>query len=344
MDRLEITQPDDMHVHFRDDACLTRTVTATASTFARAIVMPNLTPPIIDTHMARAYRERIAKVIPKNNPFTPLLAIYLTEQTSQQTIIDISQTPWLIGCKLYPAGATTNSQYGIKNLKNIYPILQIMQEHHVPLLIHGEIADEHCDVFEREQHFIDDALSPIVKQFPNLPIVLEHVSTREAVEFIQSSPKHIAATITAHHLLYNRNTLLAGKLRPHYYCAPILKHQKHQQALCDAIASGDSHFFLGTDSAPHAENAKLSACGCAGIFTAHAALELYAEVFEHLGILNKLEAFSSFNAADFYQLPRNSNKITLVKKSWTVPPHYSLGDKRLIPLRANEAVHWSIER
>lgn len=344
MEKLEIIQPDDMHVHFRDDMYLASTVTATAKTFARAIVMPNLTPPIIDTASAFAYRERIINAIPANYHFTPLLAIYLTEQTSKQTIIDISQTPWLIGCKFYPAGATTNSQYGIKQLENIFPILQLMQEYQVPLLIHGEISDDHCDVFEREQRFIDEALSVIINKFPILPIVLEHISTKEAIQFIQSTPKHIAATITVHHLLYNRNTLLAGKLRPHYYCAPILKHAKHQQALCDAVVSGDPQFFLGTDSAPHAQTAKLSACGCAGVFTAHAALELYAEVFDELGVLDKLEGFSSFYGADFYQLPRNTRKIMLTKQSWDVPSHYPFGDQIVIPLRANEKIHWSITR
>jgi dihydroorotase len=343
MNTLQLTQPDDMHVHFRDHACLTRTVAETAKTFARAIVMPNLTPPVTDKTIAAAYRERIIKAIPANHSFSPLLAIYLTEQTSKQTIIDISQTPWLIGCKFYPAGATTNSQFGVKHVTNIYPLLETLQEYHVPLLIHGEIADDACDVFEREQRFIDDVLAKIINQFPTLRIVLEHISTREAVECIQSTPKHIAATITAHHLLYNRNALLAGKLRPHYYCAPILKHQKHQNALCDAIVSSNPKFFLGSDSAPHSESAKLSACGCAGVFTAHAALEFYAEVFEQLGVLDKLEAFSSFYAADFYGLPRNTKKITLTKKAWTVPTQYSLGDDHLIPLRAGELIHWSVE-
>lgn len=342
MEKLEITQPDDMHVHLRDNEYLTTTVPATAKAFARAIVMPNLTPPIVDTATAIAYRQRILEAIPPHNHFSPLLAIYLTEHTSQQTIIDISQTPWLIGCKFYPAGATTNSQFGVKRLENIYPILEIMQEYRVPLLIHGEISDDACDVFEREKYFIDEALQPLIHRFPLLPIVLEHISTQEAVQCVQSAPQNVAATITVHHLMFNRNNLLAEKLRPHYYCAPILKHKKHQQALCDTIITGNKKFFLGTDSAPHAETAKLAACGCAGVYTAHAAIELYAEVFDQLGILDKLEGFSSFHGADFYGLPRNQHKITLLKKDWEVPSFYSFGNHPLIPLRANEKVHWSL--
>ena len=338
---LTLTRPDDWHLHLRDGAALAGTVPSAARYFGRAIVMPNLTPPVIDGAMALAYRERILAQRPAGSSWQPLMVIYLTDRTSPGTVAGALEAG-VTAAKLYPAGATTNSDSGVTAIENVYPALEAMAESGMPLLVHGEVTRHGVDVFDREARFVEEQLAPLVERFPGLKVVLEHVSTREAVEFVLSAGDRVAATITPQHLMYNRNDMLVGGVRPHYYCLPILKRDTHQQALREAVTGGSRKFFLGTDSAPHEQGTKETACGCAGCFSSHAALELYAEVFEELGVLDRLEAFASFNGADFYGLPRNDDTVTLRREPWTVPADYPLGDGRVVPLRAGEPVAWRV--
>ena len=341
-DRITLTRPDDWHIHLRDGDLLPHTVSDAARVFARAIIMPNLVPPVRDGQQADAYRARILAARPAGSPFEPLMVLYLTDQTSAEQIREAARQGQAVAAKLYPAGATTNSQSGVTALDNIRPALEAMAEVGMPLLVHGEVTHAEVDIFDREKAFIDQQLVGLVDQYPELRIVFEHITTADAVDFVRQAPERVAATITAHHLLFNRNHMLAGGIRPHFYCLPILKRQQHQQALHDAAISGSSKFFLGTDSAPHARHAKEAACGCAGCYSAHAAIELYAEVFDQLGALDKLEGFASFFGPDFYRLPRNRDQITLVRDSWPVPDSLPLGEQNVVPLRAGEHIHWRL--
>ena len=337
---LRITRPDDWHLHLRDGPEMASVVGHTARQFARAIVMPNLRPPVVDTAMALAYRDRILAALPDSADFTPLMTLYLTDNTAPGEIRVAKGSGAVHGAKLYPAGATTNAENGVTRLERIYPVLEAMQREDLPLLVHGEATGEDIDVFDRERRFIDDSLTRLVRDFPGLRIVFEHITTADAAAFVREAPATVAATITPHHLLYNRNAILAGGIRPHYYCLPVLKRERHRRALIEAAVSGDARFFHGTDSAPHAVGAKESVCGCAGIYSAHAAIELYAEAFEQAGALERLEGFASFHGADFYGLPRNRREIRLVREPWTVPDAYDFGEKRVRPLRAGETVAW----
>lgn len=338
---LTIIQPDDLHVHLRDNLSLSTTTKYSSRYFNRIIVMPNTSPPITTVEMAKAYQQRILSHV--NTPhFTPLMTLYLTKDITPELIQQAKQSGFIHGVKLYPANATTNSQWGLANLQEAYPVFAAMEACGLPLLIHGEVTDPDVDVFDREKIFIDRHLIPLLEKFPTLRVVLEHITTKDAADFITSASKNVAATITAHHLLLNRNDLFKGGIRPHLYCLPILKRQHHQEALLQAATSGNAKFFLGTDSAPHPRKAKESACGCAGIFTAHAALEFYAEAFESVNALDKLEAFASFYGADFYGLPRNQEKITLVRESWIAPETIPLGDDVLVPLRAGQEIQWRV--
>jgi dihydroorotase len=339
---LTITRPDDWHVHLRDGEQMRSVVGATARVFGRAIVMPNLEPPVTTVAAAAAYRERIAAALPAASRFAPLLTLFLTDNTPAAEIAHARRSGFVIGAKYYPAGATTNSDSGVTAIERVYPALEAMQKHALPLLIHGEVTAREVDVFDRESVFIDELLARIVRDFPELRIVLEHITTREAAEFIAAAPAHVGATITPQHLLHSRNALFAGGVRPHFYCRPILKRESHRQALIKAATAGNAKFFLGTDSAPHARNAKENACGCAGCYTAHAALELYAEAFEAAGALDKLEAFASFHGADFYSLPRNGDTVTLKRESWTVPGEYVFGEQTVVPLNAGATMRWRI--
>lgn len=340
---LTIARPDDWHVHLRDGAALADTVPAMARYFGRAIVMPNLLPPAVTPEQAGAYRERILAARPAGSAFEPLMVLYLTEGTTVDDIRRAKACGYVHAVKLYPAGATTNSQSGVTDVSNVDAVLAEMAACGMPLLIHGEVTHSEIDIFAREKVFIDTILKPLVARHPTLRVVLEHITTADAVEFVREAPAHIAATITAHHLLFNRNHMLAGGIRPHYYCLPILKHSRHQAALIEAATSGSAKFFLGTDSAPHAQGAKEAACGCAGAYTAHAAIELYAEVFEAANALDKLEGFASHFGADFYGLPRHRDTITLVRKDWTVPASYPFGEHQVIPVRAGESLAWQVE-
>ncbi|MDO6507720.1 dihydroorotase [Colwellia sp. 4_MG-2023] len=339
---LTITRPDDWHVHLRDGLVLKNTVADISRYFARAIVMPNLVPPVTDAKLAKSYHDRIMAVAANDN-FKPLMVLYLTDQTSAQDIIEAKESGLVFAAKLYPAGATTNSSSGVTDIAKMADVFAAMQSVGMPLLIHGEVTDCNIDIFDREQVFIDTILSPLVANYPNLKVVLEHITTKNAVDFVKSASNNVAATITVHHLLYNRNDMLVGGIRPHYFCLPILKRNIHQQALIEAATSGSAKFFLGTDSAPHAQHAKESACGCAGVYSAHAAIELYAEVFEQENALDKLEAFASLNGPEFYQLPINTDKITLVKKSWKVPATMSFGDDVVVPVRADDDILWQVK-
>ncbi len=339
---LTITRPDDWHLHLRDDAALNRTVVDTARQFARAIIMPNLRPPVTTTQMATDYRQRILAVLPDNTDFQPLMTLYLTDNTAADEIKTAVNSGIVKAVKLYPAGATTNSNAGVTDLKNCYRTLETMQKLGMPLLIHGEVTDHDIDIFDREKRFIDDKLIPLLNDFPELKVVFEHITTADAANFVSEAGPNLAATITPHHLLYNRNDLLVGGIRPHYFCLPVLKRNTHQQALLTAATSGNPKFFLGTDSAPHARHTKENSCGCAGIYSAHAAIELYAEAFEAMDALDQLEGFASFYGADFYGLPRNQTQITLHKQSWQVPETLTFADSELVPLRAGEAINWQI--
>lgn len=342
IDRLTLLRPDDWHIHLRDGALLPRTVADAARTFARAIIMPNLVPPVRNAVEADQYRQRILSARPADSAFQPLMVLYLTDQTSAADIHNAIQSGFVHAAKLYPAGATTNSDSGVTRLEAIYPALEAMSEVGMPLLVHGEVTHSDVDIFDREKRFIDDQLLGLVNRFPNLKVVLEHITTADAADFVRSASDKVAATITAHHLLYNRNHMLAGGIRPHFYCLPILKRNTHQDALLDAATSGSAKFFLGTDSAPHAQNAKETSCGCAGCYTAYAAIELYAEAFEQRNALDKLEGFASHFGADFYQLPRNQDTITLVREPWTAPASLAFGEQQLVPLRAGEILNWRV--
>lgn len=339
---LTLTQPDDWHIHLRDGNALLRTVNDAARQFARVIVMPNLVPPVSNAAEAQEYRHRISAALQGDATLDPLMVLYLTDLTSAETIVEAKKSGLVHAAKLYPAGATTNSDSGVTDIKKIYPALGAMQKVGMILAVHGEVTHSDIDIFDREARFIDSTLSQIVSEFPELRIVFEHITTKQAVDFVDASADTIAATITAHHLLYNRNDLLAGGIRPHYYCLPILKRQLHQQALNKAATSGSKQFFLGTDSAPHLQHSKESDCGCAGCYTAFAAIELYAEAFERSNALDKLEGFASFYGADFYQLPRNTSKITLQKTTWNAPAYLPMGEDKLIPLRAGQEISWQL--
>lgn len=340
--KITLTKPDDWHCHFRDNEKLSRTVIDTSARFQRAIIMPNLSTPITTVPQAKKYLERIQNHIPKNISFQPLMTLYLHDEMDVQTIHDAKQSGFIVACKLYPAGATTHSKAGVTNLEKIYSVIEAMQKEELLLLLHGESIDPAIDIFDREKIFIEKQLTKLLKQFPNLRMVLEHISTKTAVEFVKQAPKTLAATITPHHLLLNRNDLLLGGIRPHYYCLPIVKRKEDQKALIEAATSGNPKFFLGTDSAPHAISQKENACGCAGIYSSHAAIELYTEIFEEHGVLNQLESFASLNGANFYRLPINKESITLVKESWKVPEKLSFGKESLIPLAAGKMLRWKI--
>ncbi|MEN8212938.1 MAG: dihydroorotase [Pseudomonadota bacterium] len=339
MNTLTITRPDDWHLHLRDGEMLAAVAPDTARQFARAIVMPNLDPPVCTTEQALDYRRRILETLPDASHFEPLMTLYLTDQTSAA---EIGVDPRVHAVKWYPAGATTNSSRGVTDISRCYEVLEKMQQHGMPLLVHGEVTDPGVDVFDREKVFIERDLIPVTERFPGLRVVLEHVTTRQGVEFVTAASDTVAATITAHHLLLNRNALFAGGLRPHHYCLPVLKREEHRRALVEAATSGSPKFFLGTDSAPHAKSAKESSCGCAGIYTAHVAIELYAEVFDETGALDRLEAFASFHGADFYGLPRNSSTITLQRRAWRVPDVLSMEHAGLVPFRAGEMMQWRL--
>ncbi len=342
MTHLTLVRPDDWHVHLRDDDALDNTVPDAARDFGRSIVMPNLVPPVTTTAQALAYRERILARLPADSQWQPLMVLYLTDNTSPEEISKAKASGRVAACKYYPAGATTNSDSGVTDLRNIYPVLAKMEQEGLPLLLHGEVTDSDIDIFDREAVFIERHLQPLVADFPALKIVLEHITTQQGAEFVASAADNVAATITPQHLLYNRNQMLVGGIRPHLYCLPILKKNIHQQALIAAATSGSPKFFLGTDSAPHAQNRKEAACGCAGCYSNHAAMALYAEAFERANALDKLEAFASFHGADFYGLPRNTDSITLSRTPWQVPASVPLGNNTMIPLCAEETLNWQV--
>jgi dihydroorotase len=339
---LTLTRPDDCHLHLRDGEQMRAVLQDTARCFARAVVMPNLKPPVITAAMALAYRERILAALPPGMRFEPLMTLYLTDNTPPSEIFEGRRNGTIHGVKYYPAGATTNSAAGVTDIARCYGTLAAMEEMDVPLLVHGEVTDPAVDVFDREKSFLDKVLMPLTLRFPQLRIVFEHITTQEAVEFVTGTGDHIAATITVHHMLLNRNAMFQGGIRPHHYCLPVLKRETHRQKLVEAAISGNPKFFLGTDSAPHPRSAKESTCGCAGVYTAHAAIELYAEAFEQAGALDKLEAFASFHGADFYKLPRNKDSITLKKESWTMLSQLDFGNETLVPLRAGESLAWTL--
>ncbi len=340
-DTLTITRPDDWHIHFRDGAAMQSVLPDTARVFGRAIAMPNLRPPVVNVDDAASYRERLLAAA-AGTSFEPLMTLYLTDNTAPETIHRARESGFVHAVKYYPVGATTNSDSGVTELTKAYPAIAAMEETGLPLLLHGEVVDPEVDVFDREAVFIERHLVQLMKDFPKLKIVLEHITTRQAAEFVAAAPANVAATVTVHHLLYNRNAMFKGGIRPHLYCLPVLKREQHRQALVAAAISGNPKFFLGTDSAPHAVGAKESACGCAGIYSAHAAIELYAEVFEDAGALDQLEAFASFYGADFYGLPRHADTITLRRESWTVPASLGMGAETLVPLRAGETIRWRV--
>jgi len=342
MQQLTFTRPDDWHLHVRDGVAMHSVITVTARVFSRAIIMPNLKPPITTVTQALAYREAILAALPSGSSFKPLMTLYLTDQTSVEELIELKNTPEVVAIKYYPAGATTNSDSGVTDLRKVWHLLEKIEELQIPLLIHGEVTASSVDIFDRESYFIEYVLDPVLQSFPNLRVVLEHITTRQAVEYVVAGSDNLAATITAHHLLLNRNALFTGGIRPHHYCLPVLKREIHRLALLDAATSGNPKFFLGTDSAPHAQTAKESSCGCAGIYTAPAAIELYAEVFDQADALDKLEGFASFYGADFYQLPRNTDTITLRKQAWTMAEKLSFGNSEIIPFRAGEVIDWQV--
>ena len=341
-DTISITRPDDWHLHLRDDAALATTVPHSARCFRRAIVMPNLKPPVTSVAAAGEYRERIVRTTPPGSGFEPLMTLYLTDNLPVSEIERAAREPWLAAVKYYPAGATTNSESGVTDIEKVYPALERMQELDLPLLLHGEVNDAGVDIFDREAVFIDRILQPLRERFPHLRIVLEHITTREAVQFVSEAPPRTGATITAHHLLFDRSDMLAGGIRPHLYCLPILKRDIHREALRAAATGGDPRFFLGTDSAPHRVGEKESACGCAGIYTAPSAIELYAEVFDEEQALDRLEAFAAFHGADFYGMERNVSQIELIRESWTAPARHALGNAEVVPIRAGEEVRWRL--
>ena len=342
MNSISITRPDDWHLHLRDGAAMRDVLPHTAMRFARAIVMPNLKPPVTTTALALAYRERIVAALPAGSGFEPLMTLYLTDNSRPEEIAVAKQSGAVHAVKYYPAGATTNSDSGVTAIEKCYPVLEAMAKAGMPLLVHGEVTDAAVDVYDRERVFIDRTLAPLVERFPGLKVVMEHITTREAAQFVMAAPPRIAATITAHHLLMSRNAMFAGGVRPHLYCLPILKREIHREALMAAATSGNPKFFLGTDSAPHARHTKENDCGCAGMYTAHAGIELYAEAFAGVNALDRLEGFASFFGPDYYGLPRNAGKITLVKQTWPVPASVPFGPDTLVPLRAGATVDWKI--
>jgi dihydroorotase len=339
---LSITKPDDWHCHLRDGEVMASVVGATARQFARAIVMPNLKPPVVSVTQAQAYRERIVRALPSGSPFEPLMTLYLTDNTPPDEIARGKASGVVKAVKYYPAGATTNSALGVSDIRKCDAVLEAMQAEGMPLLVHGEVTDPEVDVFDREAVFLERTLGPMVKRFPKLKIVMEHITTREAAEFIARAPENVGATITVHHLLMNRNAIFTGGIRPHHYCLPVLKREPHRQALVKAATSGSPKFFLGTDTAPHPRSAKEHDCGAAGMFTAHAALELYAEAFEDAEALDRLEGFASHFGADFYGLPRNASKVTLERVEWEVPGEYPFGGETVVPLRAGQKIRWRL--
>ena len=339
--QITITRPDDWHLHVRDGDILNDVVPATAACFGRAIIMPNLVPPVTDASAAMAYRDRILAAA-RGTDFQPLMTLYLTESTTAETIRE-AKAAGVVAAKLYPAGATTNSASGVTDIRNIYPVLEAMADCGMLLLVHGEVTDSDIDIFDREKVFLERVLAPTLAAFPTLRVVLEHITTADSADFVRSHQgNNLGATLTPQHLMYNRNHMLVGGIRPHLYCLPILKRNKHQEALREVVASGDPRFFLGTDSAPHTKDKKEAACGCAGCYSAYGAIGLYADIFEELGILDKLEAFASFNGADFYGLPRNTDTVTLVREPWTMPEHLPLAGGDIVPLKAGETVNWRL--
>ncbi len=342
MQELTIRRPDDWHLHLRDGAILASVLPFTARRFARAVVMPNLTPPVTTTAAALAYRERIREALPAGAEFTPLMTLYLTDTTPPEEIDRAAASGAVIGCKLYPAGATTHSAAGVTDVRRIDAVLERMSERSLTLQVHGEVVDPGADIFDREALFIDQVLAPLVTRHPRLRVVFEHVTTRAAVEYVCGARPGVAATVTPQHLLLNRNALFQGGIRPHLYCLPVLKREADREALRAVLARGEPRFFLGTDSAPHARHLKEAACGCAGIFSAHAGIELYAEVFEQLGALERLEDFAAHFGADFYGVPRNAGTLTLERRAWSPPPSYPLNPGELVPLRAGESVAWAV--
>jgi dihydroorotase len=343
MDCITITRPDDWHLHLRDGPAMAAVLADTARRFGRAIVMPNLKPPVTTTQQALHYRERILGELPEGSGFEPLMTLYLTDDTPPEEIARAKLSGRVLGVKLYPAGATTHSDAGVTRISRCFAALEKMEQLGLPLLIHGEVTDPLVDVFDREKAFIDEVLGPIVERFQGMKVVLEHITTRDAVHYVEVTGPNVAATITPHHLLLNRNALFLGGLRPHHYCLPVLKREEHREALVEAAISGNPKFFLGTDSAPHPRTAKEAACGCAGVYSAHAAIELYAAAFEEAGALDRLEDFASRHGADFYGLPRNRDTITLVREEWTVPQTLRFGSEELVPLRAGETVPWKLD-
>lgn len=343
MQQLTLVRPDDWHVHFRDGNALKGTVPHHARRFERAIVMPNLQPPVTTVAEARAYRQRIADAVPAGADFTPLMTLYLTQRTTPEEIAQAKESGLIYGVKLYPAGATTNSDAGVTDIFALVSTLQMMARQRLPLLIHAEVTDPAVDVFDREKTFLERVVKPLLERVPDLKVVLEHVTTAEMADFVIGAGDQVAATLTPQHLLYNRSDIFKGGIHPHLYCLPILKREYHRERLCEIVASGHRRFFLGTDSAPHSQMAKESACGCAGIFSGPCAIEIYAEIFDSLGTLDKLESFASFHGADFYDLPRNQSHITLIKKPWSVAESYPMdGANRIIPLKAGETLHWQL--
>lgn len=343
MNKLTITRPDDWHLHLRDGAALKAVLPDTARQFARAIVMPNLRPPVTTTELALAYRQRILDALPLGMKFEPLMTLYLTDNTTPEEIVKAKNSGLVHGVKLYPAGATTNSDSGVTSLDKCEKALEAMEKVGMPLLAHAEVTDSDVDVFDRELVFIERHMIPLLKKFPALKVVFEHITTRDAADFVALAPAHICATITAHHLLMNRNDMFKGGIQPHHYCLPVLKRESHRVALVKAATSGSPKFFLGTDSAPHARHTKEAACGCAGMYTARTAMELYAEAFDSVNALDKLEGFASFYGADFYGLPRNTEQVTLHRESWKVPASLPYDGDVLVPLRADQMVHWRFE-
>jgi len=339
-DSIELTQPDDWHLHLRDGPMLQTVVGHTANQFGRAMVMPNLIPPATTCQQLLDYRQRILAALPDDSQFNPIMALYLTDQLNEAEIQEAASNPHIGAVKLYPAGATTNSDSGVSDLQAIYPILELMEKHGLPLLVHGEVTDSAVDIFDREAVFIDRHLIPIINKFSALRVVLEHVTTADGIEFVQQARDGIAGTLTAHHLLLNRNHLLVGGIHPHHYCLPVLKRETHRQALVKAATSGNPRFFAGTDSAPHPKTEKESACGCAGIYTAHAAVELYTEAFDNVGSLDKLEGFLSHYGADFYRLPRNTEQITLRRTPTQIEQQFGQGNETVVPLRAGGNRQW----
>lgn len=339
-DILTITRPDDWHLHLRDGIVLASVLPDTARQFGRAIVMPNLKPPVTTVAQAAAYRERILAVVPEGVSFEPLMTLYLTNNTPPDEIRRAKESGFVHAVKLYPAGATTNSDAGVSDLAKCYKTLEVMQELGMPFLVHGEVTDPTVDIFDREAAFIDRVMQPLRRNMPELKVVFEHITTKDAAEYVASADGPIAATVTAHHLLYNRNEIFKGGIRPHYYCLPILKRETHRLALIQAVTSGSDRFFLGTDSAPHSKGLKEQACGCAGCYTALHALELYAQAFDQVDALDKLEAFASFNGPAFYNLPRNQGFVTLKRESWTIPAELPMGDATVVPLNGGELMNW----